>query len=304
MRLSTNFWLGWGMALLATFANSILSAVAKIGVDMGLDPAIMLATRLIIAAAFIALTMALTRPAQLRMDPRGLLISLGAGLITGVGMLMYFQALIWVSSSIAAMIFSLLPLIVMGLLALRGEAFTFHQYVRVALGLAGVYLLIGAGGAVNGWGILLALGGATGFAVLNVSIQWFLQDYDSMTVTLYTVIGMALPNLLSWIAQGTVWHDPGWGGWAVILALALIVTYLGRVTQFIAIRHIGSAQLALFTPLETLLSVIWSVALLNEHLAFWQWLGGGLILLSAALASPRVWPARWTGRLSPTKDAP
>jgi drug/metabolite transporter (DMT)-like permease len=37
--------------------------------------------------------------------------------------------------------------------------------------------------------------------------------------------------------------------------------------------------------LETMLSVTWSVLFLGEQLLQWQWLGAGLILISALLAA-------------------
>jgi drug/metabolite transporter (DMT)-like permease len=53
---------------------------------------------------------------------------------------------------------------------------------------------------------------------------------------------------------------------------------------------IGSGQLALLGPLETMLSVIWAVLFLHERLSLWQFAGGALILLSAALAVQRFGP--------------
>lgn len=285
---------GWGIALLSTFSSSILSPVGKVSVSGGLDPAIVLAVRLFIAAGLLAVTIALTNRAQLRIDRRGLWICLGVGMVTGFGMLMYFRALTWMSSSVAAMIFSLYPLAVLGLLALRGESFTRRNSLRLALGLLGVYLLIGVQGEVDWAGLLLIFGSIMGFAILTAVIQWYLQGYDAMTVTLYTVAGMALANGLGWLVQGTAWTDPGPQGWLAILLLALVVSYLGRLTYFIAIREIGGGQTALLMPLEIFLSVLWSVLFLREALSGWQWAGGALILLSTLLAWQRLKPVSAT----------
>jgi len=53
------------------------------------------------------------------------------------------------------------------------------------------------------------------------------------------------------------------------------------------VREIGGAQFSLLAPLEMMLTVIWSVMFLQERLSAWQWVGGGLILVSAALAARR-----------------
>ena len=51
---------------------------------------------------------------------------------------------------------------------------------------------------------------------------------------------------------------------------------------------LGGSQVILMTPLETLLSVLWSVIFLQERLSGWQWLGGLFILISAMLAAKRL----------------
>jgi drug/metabolite transporter (DMT)-like permease len=58
--------------------------------------------------------------------------------------------------------------------------------------------------------------------------------------------------------------------------------------MFSGLQRIGGGQVALLVPLETLLSVLWSVLFLQEHLSLWQALGGVLILSSALLAIQRL----------------
>jgi len=77
-------------------------------------------------------------------------------------------------------------------------------------------------------------------------------------------------------------------GWLGLVVLGVVSTYAARLILFAAIRHIGTAQLALLTPLETLLTVIWSLLFLGERLTLPQWLGGGLILVSGLLAVRRL----------------
>jgi drug/metabolite transporter (DMT)-like permease len=127
-------------------------------------------------------------------------------------------------------------------------------------------------------------------------IQWFLQDYDARSVTLYVVMYMTLVAVGFWFAQDTAWQDPGWSGWLVIGILAFVSTYLARLTLFVGVRLLGSGQIALLAPLETLLTVLWSVLFLHERLTFWQWVGGVLVLISALLAVKRLNRARWRPR--------
>ena len=134
------------------------------------------------------------------------------------------------------------------------------------------------------------------FAVHLVVIQWFLQDYDAWTVTLYTVTAMTVVIIGFWLVGGAEWRDPGWLGWLAVGVLAIISTYLARLALFAGVRNLGSGQMALLIPLETLLTVIWSILFLQERLTFWQWAGGGFILCSALLAIRRLRWARWRPR--------
>lgn len=293
-------WFGWVMALVSTLSFSIAIPIVKGAIIAGMDPTTLLAARLLIATLLLGISIVLTSPRRLRMDRRGALISMFAGFIVGVGMLSIFWALTRIDASVASMILSLTPLAVLTLLALRGEKFTIRHILRLLLGLVGAYFLIGlnniSGSRIDWLGIGLAAVTITAVATQLVVIQWFLQGYEAQTVTFYVVANMAVVAIGFWLIQGAPWQNPGWSGWMAIGALAVISTYLARVTLFAAIRHLGSGQVALLYPFEMLLTVFWSMLFLNERLTMGQWLGGTFILLSAFLAIDRLRWAQWRPR--------
>lgn len=286
-------WLGWSMAGAAVLAFSLITPLSKVGLGLGLTPVMQNIARLTLTVALLALTLAFTARGQLRIDRRGLGLCLGSGVLIGVGALIYLSGLARVDSSIAAMIFAIEPLLVLGLLALRGERFTYRQYVRLVLALTGVYFLVGPGGRVDLLGAALVTLSTLFFALPMALMQWFLQGYDSRTVTFYMVLGMALISVVAWLAQGAPWRDPGTGGWLVILVLAVVCTYFSRLALTVAVKRLGSGQVSLLVPLELLLAVVWSVLFLGERLTPAQWLGGALILASAALAVVRLQRVPW-----------
>lgn len=285
-------WIGWATALGSVAAFSVAPPISKAAIGLGLDPTMLLVARFLVTLLLLGGTILLTGADRLRVDRRGLLVCGAAGLVNGLGMLAFFWALPRIEASVASMLFSLTPLATLGLLALRGERFTYRNTIRVALGLAGVYLLIGPGGRVDWIGALLVLVAIWGSAIQLVLLQWFLRDYDSRTITFYVSATMMLVILGIWFTQGAAWHDPGWRGWLAIVALAVVSTYCSRLLMVAAIRYIGSGQMALLTPVETLLTVIWSLLFLHERLAALQWAGGALILSSALLAVKRLMRAR------------
>ena len=128
-------------------------------------------------------------------------------------------------------------------------------------------------------------------------MQWWLPGYDTRTVTLYLTTFTTLVIGVWWWAQGAVWQAPGPSGWLVIIVLAVVSTYFARLALFAAIRRLGSGQIALLWPLQTLLIVILSVLFLDERMRLIQWGGGLLILASAFLAVERMGTTPWRRRL-------
>ena len=288
---------GWALGLFATLCFSVAPPVASAAIGDGLHPTAILVVRMALTAALLVITIAVMDMRLLRTDRRGLQVTLIAGLVNSVGMVAYFWALTRLSTSVSAMLFSVSPLMVLSLLALRGEPVTRRHGVRLALALGGIYLLIGPSGGVDLMGLLYIFIALVAFSLQVVIIQWYLAGYDARTGTLYMTIGMWLGVTICWLFQGAPWSAPTMGGWISILALAVVSTYLARLACFGAIGRIGGAQQAMLTPLEILLTILWSVLFLGERLTLAQWLGGLLILGSALLAIERLGsvrrPIRW-----------
>ncbi len=275
------------MVLAGSFGPPLIRAA----IDWGLDPTTLAMARNLIGVMLLSAALGVAAPAHFRIDRHGLLFAGLAGLLSGIAVLAFSWALTRVSASIASMLSSISPLFVLLLLALRGEKFTYRNTLRMALGIGGIYLLIGPGGQVDGWGVLLVL-----LAVLinsghMVITQWFLRDYNTWQVTVYHFTGTASAISALWLVQGAEWHVPGPVSWLFIGVLAL-VSLVTRVAVIGAIHYIGSGQVALLRPLSALLAVVWSMLFLSEQFSLVQWLGGLLIITSALLAIRRMRRAR------------
>jgi drug/metabolite transporter (DMT)-like permease len=281
------------MAIFSTACFSLAPPLSKAAIDLGMDSLGLLSLRMVFSAVLLGATVLFTEPQRLRVDRRGLFYCLVAGVANGIGMVMFFLSLERLAASIASMIFSLSPLVLLLLLALRGEKFTYRNTIRLALGIGGVYLLIGPGGEVDGLGALLALGTVITVPIQILLMQWYLQEHDAYAVTFYMVLGMLLVAGPCWALQGLPWQPVGAAAWWLLLALVIVSTYVARLTMFAAIRVIGGGQVGLLAPVETMLTVIWSVLFLQERLSLVQWLGSALVIVSALLAVERIRRVRW-----------
>ncbi|WP_298981252.1 DMT family transporter [Caldilinea sp.] len=279
---------GWVLAIFATISFSMAPPLVRYAIVDGFDPVALLVARMILASALLGITLGALDWRKLRLSPRGMAACALVGAVNAAGMVLFFVALGLLEASLASMILALSPPMVLSLLALRGEQLTQRHLVRLGLALSGVYLLVGPSGEVNWVGVALALLATFLFSLQMALTQWTLAPYPTRTVAFYVTAWMTACVVGWWLLRGATWSAPSMGGWLAVIALAIVSTYIARLAFFAAVGAIGGAQVSLLGPVETLLSVTWSVLFLQERLTLWQWLGGGLILISALLAVQRL----------------
>src|SRR5690606_1846547 len=151
----------------------------------GMDPTTLVTVRLVLGTILSGITALVLNRQALQIDRRGLLIMAIAGGLNGLGMMLMFRPLARVAGSLASMHISLLPLLVLTLLALRGERFTHRHIVRLVLGLTGAYFLIGPGGNADLIGVGLLIVANFCFAGHMTLLQWYLRPYDALAVSFY-----------------------------------------------------------------------------------------------------------------------
>jgi drug/metabolite transporter (DMT)-like permease len=264
--------------------------VARAAILDGMDSNELLMLRMVIATTLFGVTLAFTARDSLRLPRQGVIAAVVAGSINAVGMILFFLSLNYLEASLGAMIITLSPPLVLALLALRGERLTRRHLVRLVVALVGVYLLIRPSGEVHWGGAVMALLATFCFALQMAYTQWSLVGYPVRGVVFYVTGTMTVFVVGWWLFQGAVWTLPTPLSWFQVLMLAVVCTYFARLGYYSAIGLIGSGQLALLGPLETMLSVLWAVIFLHERLSLWQLAGGALILASAALAVQRFGP--------------
>lgn len=279
--------MGWTLAISATLSTTLVIPLVRGSVVGGINPTTMLLLRLTITVLLLAATVAFTNPQLFKIDRRGAISVILIGTISGVEICTFFWSLAYMDGSMVAMLKSVQPLAVLLLLTLRGEALTQRHLVRVVLAMGGVYLLVGPGGQVSSIGLLLIAASVILYALQLVLTQWYLIAYDFRTITFYMLTMMMSVVFVWWLVENRMWQDPGTSGWLAIGILAVVSTYFARLALFSAVRRIGSGQVALLWPLQTLGSIVLSVLFLREYLTLIQWLDGLFILISAFLAIER-----------------
>jgi drug/metabolite transporter (DMT)-like permease len=275
------------MALLAMLSLSLAPTLVKFGLSAHEAPIPLLAMRLFIATAVLWVIFAAIKPEVLRIDRRGLRLCALAAIGNAISLSSFYLSMQFVDASIGTVIFALHPAVVLLILMTRGEPLTQRRMIRLALALIGVILLIGIKGTLDWRGLGFAFGTMFFYSVFLVLLQNVTRYYPPTQVTLYVISFMALYIGVIFVIVYGVRINFSTTGWGVILFTAFISTALARFLLFSSIHRLGSGQVALLGPIETVLVVFWAMLFLGERLGLLQTVGAGLILFSAALVKRR-----------------
>lgn len=291
-------WLGWLIAIGASISSSIAPVVGRAAILDGMQPTELLVWRFSTAVILIwAATLYRDRRqngnkiAATTSEPINLrafaLISL-VGLANGTAMLCFFFGLVRLDASITSMVLSTVPVVVLIILAFLGEPLTQRKIVRLLLAMVGLYLLIGPGGEVDMVGVGLIACAVLLFGSQLVLTQSIVRKHDPQLVTRYVMTIMLVVITIYWWFQDGQLQMPTPRHLFYILLLGFVATFIARVLLYEAVKIVGSGQMSLLMPFETLLSLAWSALFLQERFSTIQWIGGLLILASAVLAVQRI----------------
>jgi drug/metabolite transporter (DMT)-like permease len=287
-RRNTVILIGWVFGIGSSLAGGLVTPLARSMIVGGMAPSTLLVLRLALATILLGGTMALIVPHKLKLTRRGLGLMGIVGGLAGFEIATFFWSLSYVDAATSSIIKSVQPLVVLLLLTLGGERMTGRHWSRLLLSMVGIYLLVGIGGKIDPFGAFLIGLSLIFYALQLAQVQWWLQEFDTWTIAFYLTGIMTLVVTGWWAVEGAPWHPPTVTEWTIIAVLAVVGTYFARLALFSAIARIGSGQIALLWPLQTLTAIVVAVIFLQERLTPIQWFGGALVLAATFLALPGV----------------
>jgi drug/metabolite transporter (DMT)-like permease len=301
----------------AAFASALFSGLAPIfgkqAILAGFSPFEVVAYRTGIAAALFILLILIFSRRYFEIYPVGLVGCVLAGLINGMGSLLYYTALGRLDASLGHMLYSFYPLFVALWLLLDRQTLTRITFLRLFISVPAIYLLVQTGQLpIDPTGVLLMIGASCLYGLHIIINQRVLYEVPAPTVTLYTLIAMSaivIPACL--LFNPSFFHFPSVNfssllnlSWP-ILCLAL-VTFLSRLTLFLGVKHLGGLQAALLGLAELFVTIVLAQWWLGERLSITQWLGAALLFTSFLLLgidkrTPETRKANgWLAWLNPT----
>lgn len=294
-------------ALLSALVLGLAPTFGKQAINAGTPALSVVALRTLLATLSLWLMFSL-HPAGRRLFyiyPVGLWGCLAAGVINGLGSLMYYTGLARLDASLAQMLYTLYPIFLTLFLRLEGHAISRFTLFRLGLALLAAFLLTQHALTRADWlGALLMVGAGLFYAAHLTVNQRVLYDVPAPTVALYTLSAMTVTVVVGYLAAGAPALPPNAGAWQAVLLLT-IVTIISRLSLFLGVKRLGGVQTALIGLSELLVTVLSAFVLLGEQLTAWQWAGASLLAISVLLVArerrlgtlptPRPWTALVAG---------
>ncbi|MBI4926212.1 MAG: DMT family transporter [Anaerolineae bacterium] len=297
-------WQGIAAALASAMFLGVVPIFGKISISAGFSPLMVVATRTGIAALLMTCAMAIAYRRFFYIYPVGLVGCLLAGILNGLGSILYYTALSRLNAGIAQMLYSLYPLFVALWLFLDRQPITRLTAFRLGLSIPAVIMLLQTNGStIDIPGAVMVVCSSALYGLHLIINQRVIYDVPAPTVTLYTILGMAGTVLIGYtIFDRSIPAAPA--PWWPVISMAFI-TFLSRFTLFLGLKKLGGLQTALLGLGEIFLTVFLSILFLGESLNLMQWIGGVLLALSLILVGfDRIPPQKraakgWLSWLNP-----
>jgi len=266
-------------ALASAVFFGLTPVFGKQAITLGFSPLAVVAFRTILAAGLLLALVAVFRRPYLFIYPAGLLGCALAGMLNGLGSLLYYYSLGRLSVSVGQLLYSLYPLFLVIWLVIDRQPPSRLTYVRIGFALLGIVFLTLSGSIKMDWiGVILMLGASIMYAIHLPINQRVLYDIPAPTVALYTLLAMSVVVVPAYLIFDRTLPPVG-TSWSPVLALT-IVTFFSRLMLFLGIKNLGGIQTALIGLSELIVSLTISHFWLHESLNSVQWIGASFLVLS------------------------
>jgi drug/metabolite transporter (DMT)-like permease len=275
----------------------------KLAITLGFSPFAVVALRTVMAAALLFLIVAIFSRQYLYIFPVGLVGCFLAGVINGLGSLLYYMALYRLPASLGQMLYSLYPLFLAVWLILDRQAPSRLTLIRIGLASLAVLLLTDLPASTTDFtGVMMMIGAAMLYALHLPINQRVLYEAPAQTVTLYTLISMSLVVVPAYFIFDRTWPAEN-VPWTPVLLLTF-ATFFSRLALFLGVKRIGGMQTALLGLAELLVTLFFSYYWLRENLTPPQWLGAfglgiSLLLVKFEKNTPEKHSEGWLSWIRP-----
>lgn len=292
------------LVLFSALGFGSIAIFAKIAYASGASPSALLALRFALAVCMLAPLVWLKRLPL----PRGGALAgyVLMGILYTAQAQSYFNALLYASSGLVALLLYIYPVLVTLLAVLLGWDKADRRSMAL-MSVACLGLAVTLGGKFEGRpaGIALGILAAAIYAVYILIGNKLSRGTHPLSATLVILATAAAGNTGLAMAGGA--SLPGsTTGWFAIGAIAMFSTGLAIAFFLIGVKVIGASQASILSTLEPVLTLTIGVLFLGEHVSGTQLFGGAMVLIAVSLLAqrPAVAPeTEFAGSSAAAKDA-
>lgn len=294
------FGAGLALCLASAVAFGLAALFAKHVYATGMGVSSMLVWRFTLAALALWVIVAFRRPA--RLPRRALVTTIGLGAVGyALQAAFYFTALTRMDASMVGLVLYVYPTLVVVLaLVLRHESPHRRKTVALVCSIAGLALLLGAGGpgSTSALGVTLALGAAVTYALYITVLGRLPGGIDVYLVAAIVCTAAAVSIAAFTVTTGTFELPASGAAWIWILLVALVPTVVGVACFFAGLRRVGASTAAITSCVEPVVTAISAVIVYGERLTIGQLAGGAAVLGAVVVLSTRGRQASHRGVVS------
>ena len=207
---------------------------------------------------------------------------------TSLSLLVLYLSYTFIPVSLATSLHFIYPSIVAIL-----SVIVFKEYMSnlrklaVLSSLVGVLLFIdlrsGSSNLFIGIGLALLSGAAYSFYIVYMAKSGVLVMENILIVYYGSLISAVFLGVLTIITGKLVITSISLEGWALILLISIMLTFLGTMFTQMAIKSIGTTITSILATLEPIITIVLGVFLFNEKVGTVKLIASGLILLAVLL---------------------
>jgi drug/metabolite transporter (DMT)-like permease len=268
----------------------------KIGVDHGLQPFTLIMFRLLIGFLLLAAVVGAARE-PLPRDPRtyGHLFVMGTiNIAIPFGLITYAEHLPSISSSLASVLNSAVPLFVIVIAAvfLKGETITVNRLAGLAVGFVGVAILVGLDitdlGTSSAAGELALIAATISYACGAVYAKAHIHGLRPMIPALFQVFfGLVVTTVLAFTLERPL--AVAWTPESIlsVVWLGLLGSGLAYLCFFRTLQRWGATRTSLVAYLLPIVGIALGAVVLHEPIAATTLVGAALVIGGIALVNSR-----------------
>ncbi len=185
------------------------------------------------------------------------------------------------SASLSSLMNALNPVSISILAAIfLKEKLSWKNGLSILISLAGVYIILGSGGAeINPLGILCAAGSVLLWSTASVAIRKISGFYDPVQTALYGMMIAIVLNLPAAIFENVFMAQshPTMIALLACLFLGVFGTAVAHTCWNKGLSCLNASTCSMFYPLQPLVSAVLGVLLLHEHIT-WQFVVGAILI--------------------------